>query len=395
MIHKENNTLDYVVEIIKKLQNKKFEGDYVVGPFYFTDKDIICFEYLFKKKIFEVYINSPQKSSIEIDQLKNHTNQTVDIELNVGSVSNFFKSLEDFVSGNKFNCDLIDYYIDDISYRVNQSANVSVDNYNKNLVIVDFLKSISDNTKEFGNQLELFFYKSGKAVDLKINYNTNQLLELKFDKTNFKDDFTNSFNKEDKKILFINELIIHIEKAGNSYHKLIENWETLLTNYEKSYSLYISGFSFEKIKTSSNEHFQKLVDRIFETIGKASNYIFGIPIGYILLLNNFDYTGILWLKNIILLIIALIFFIMIWLVLFKNIEESIKAIEIEIDDFLLKIGNETELNDIHNKLESLKKIVLKKQGFKLSIVKVLTSIILILIILIYIFILFDLTIFLY
>ena len=202
-----------------------------------------------------------------------------------------------------------------------------------------------------------------------------------------------SFAGNDKKQLFINELVVFIEKHGNSYIKLIGNWDSLISNFEKSYALFVSGFSFEKIKTSSNEHFQKLVDRIYDSITKASNYIFGIPIGYILLLNNFDFTGSLILKNFALLILALIFFILIWFVLFKNIREAINAIENDISDFLQRIKDVNELQEIYNRLEKLKKEELKKQEMKLDLVQILTAIIFAIVVFTYLYVFIDLSIF--
>jgi len=157
--------------------------------------------------------------------------------------------------------------------------------------------------------------------------------------------------------------------------------------------LFIAGFSFEKIKTSSNDHFQKLVDKISESIGKAATYIFGVPVGYILLLNGMDYSGLEIGKNFILLLLGLIFFILIWNVLFKNIGESIQNIQSEIDDFLDKINNVPALDEIKNKLHSLKSVDLKKQRKKLFLVQVLSTVILSILIAVYLFIFFDVSIF--
>jgi hypothetical protein len=80
-------------------------------------------------------------------------------------------------------------------------------------------------------------------------------------------------------------------------------------------------------------------------------------------------------------------------VLFKNIDESIKSIEKDIDDFLGKIKNIKELEDIHQKLETLKSSELKKQLFKLNLVKILTFLIFAIILSTFLFIVFDVCIF--
>lgn len=170
---------------------------------------------------------------------------------------------------------------------------------------------------------------------------------------------------------------------------IVKNWKTILSSYNKSYKLYLAGFSFEKIKTSSNEHFQKLLERIYDSISKVSGYIFGIPIGFILLLNYFDYTGLLIFKNVVILLLSILFFVLIWYILLKNIKESIDAIEEDIDDFINLISTVAVLNPIKDKLESLKKGSIKKQRNKLLIVKGVTISIFALTIIVFFFIFFD------
>lgn len=388
-----HNVLNSAVLLVPKILNKKLDSGCVSGQIILSEEDINEIDVLKETDLIEVF--TIDYSVIEIDELRGYLGSNLIIEIKIGDISNYFNSVEDFINGNKFECKHKDFFIQEINYRENINTNILIEQYKKSLSIIDFLKSIADNKKGIGNQLELFFYKSGQGTDFKIEYEFNQLKELKFSiPSDFKEQLLDTFNGNDKKQIFINELIVFIEKQGNSYLKLIENWDNLISNYEKSYSLFIAGFSFEKIKTSSTEHFQKLVDRIYESISKASNYIFGIPIGFILLLNNFDFTGLLVLKNFVLLLLGTIFLIMIWHVLFRNIDESITAIENDITDFLVKIKDVKELNEISGKLENLKKIELKKQRFKLNLVRILTMIIYFLTIFIFLFIFFDKSIFL-
>ncbi|MBF6654023.1 hypothetical protein C3B47_14285, partial [Flavobacterium columnare] len=63
--------------------------------------------------------------------------------------------------------------------------------------------------------------------------------------------------------------------------------------------------------------------------------------------------------------------------------------EKDIDDFLNKIQNSNELQEIYSKLESIKKSELKKQIFKLKLVKAITIIILVIIVVTFLKIFFD------
>ena len=203
----------------------------------------------------------------------------------------------------------------------------------------------------------------------------------------------NLISHKDKKELFINELVNFIENNSSDYLTIVKNWKIILNSYNKSYKLYLAGFSFEKIKTSSNEHFQKLLDRIYDSISKVSGYIFGIPIGFILLLNYFDYTGSLIFKNVVILLLSILFFFLIWYILLKNIKESIDAIETDIDDFIVLISTVAVLNPIKEKLEILKKDSIKKQRNKLLIVKGVTISIFTLTVIVFSYIFLDISVY--
>ena len=386
-----DNILDNVVFLVKSIKKRKVESGYTYGEIILSDSLIEKITDLNDNNLIDVSISN---KTINIEELNSNINLLASIKIKTGDLNNYFDTIEDFVSGNKFECKLVDFYIDDIDYREVKTDNNCIILYKNNLKIIDFLKEIANNIKKSGNNLELFFYRTGVGVDLKIDYDIESLKKIDFViPDDFKTQILDSFNGKDKKELFINELINFIESNNCSYVNLIENWNTLLSNYTKSYSLFVAGFSFEKIKTSSIEHFQKLVDRIYESIGKVSSYIFGIPIGYILLINNFDFSGEQCFKNTSLLFLGIIFLILIWFVLFKNIDESIKSIEKDIDDFLGKIKNIKELEDIHQKLETLKSSELKKQLFKLNLVKILTFLIFAIILSTFLFIVFDVCIF--
>ncbi|MBW4359336.1 hypothetical protein [Flavobacterium taihuense] len=387
-----NMLLDCTIILIQKLQNKTYETGYICGNFILSLEEIPLILELNNYNLIEVLTTC--NNIIDLENLHNYSEKELKFEIKTGDIPNYFETANDFVDGNKFECVLDDFYIADINYRENVSQNISIENYKQNLKLIAFLKTLSDNEKKKDNALELLFYKSGKGTDLKIEYNFDELFEFNTSSIeSLKKQLQEVIAGEDKKQLFINELINFIGTSGKSYLVLVKKWDLLILNYDKSYSLFIAGFSFEKIKTSSNEHFQKLVDKISESIGKASTYIFGVPVGYILLLNGFDFTGLQIGKNFTLFILGTIFFILIWNVLFKNIDESIENIELEINDFFEKIDNVTVLTDIKNKLQSLKTTDLLKQRNKLRLVKILSAIIYLILIVITFFTFLNISVF--
>lgn len=336
------------------------------------------------KSISEYIVDSylvKNNSSISIeDNISQYVGENVFVEIKTGDIANYYETFFDFVSGNKFSITKSDYYIAELDYLDGESSPPrELIDFQINLQLIDFLIELSDYKKEIGNSmLELFFYKNEKGVTIKINYDVDDFKNIKIKKIKeLEEQVVSGNNSIEKRKLFVYELIAELSKSGETYVNVIKKWDIIVENFERSYNLYLSGFSFEKIKTSSIEHFHKLTDRIYETISKVSSYLFGIPIGYILLINNFDFSGKNFGKNFALLLLGIAFFSLIWSVFFKNIKESIKAIEKDIDKFLDKIKGNADLSEIVIELRRLKNKSVKKQKKKLNIVKACSVIILI------------------
>ena len=223
-----DNILDNVVFLVKSIKKRKVESGYTYGEIILSDSLIEKITDLNDNNLIDVSISN---KTINIEELNSNINLLASIKIKTGDLNNYFDTIEDFVSGNKFECKLVDFYIDDIDYREVKTDNNCIILYKNNLKIIDFLKEIANNIKKSGNNLELFFYRTGVGVDLKIDYDIESLKKIDFViPDDFKTQILDSFNGKDKKELFINELINFIESNNCSYVNLIENWNTLLSN---------------------------------------------------------------------------------------------------------------------------------------------------------------------
>lgn len=393
--------LNSTVEIIRLIDSKKADSFSTTG---FIEINAITIDHItlmLDNEIIEIVTigESDDIKNIFKEDINNFITKQVHLEIRTGGVNCYFETINDFLNGNRFNLKNELFYIAENDYYSEENVinNELVGNYYKNIELIDFLNSLSHSQHQIGNQLKYYFYRiSNSIVEIDIKYSVKDL-EFFSDLAGFqelKNEFSDPISHKDKKELFINELVNFIESNSSDYLTIVKNWSTILSSYNKSYKLYLAGFSFEKIKASSNEHFQKLLAQIYDSISKVSGYIFGIPIGFILLLNYFDYTGSLIFKNIVILILSILFFVLIWFILLRNIKESIDAIETDIDDFIKIINTVPVLNPIKEKLESLKKDSIKKQRNKLKIVKGITISIFALTVIVFFFIFFDVSVYL-
>lgn len=390
------NQLHSTVLIRKALEISNVDSISSNGFLNVNNDNIEHIKSLFGLDLIEV-MDFEKVNSILINDIDNYLNQSVYLELRTGNVSCYFETFDDFIRGNKFRPLNKDFYIAELDYSsVDKIDNESIKLYNVNIQLIDFLTSISNSDIKIGDKLKLIIYRNtNSSLEININYNIDDL--ILFSKIEnleeLKNELLDKIKGNDKKELFLNELVNFVSNGKDNYIEIVKNWDKIFELYRKSLSLYIAGFSFDKIKTSSNEHFQKLVEKIYESIGKASNYIFGIPIGFILLLNYFDYSGVSIFKNLIILSLSLLFFLLIWFILLNNIKESIEAIEEDIDDFNSKIQGIKGLESIEEKLSNLKETKLAKQRNKLLIVRIITSLIFVLTLFVFLYIFFDLSIF--
>ena len=393
--------LDSVVQVRRLIDLQSADSISTIGFLVITETNIEYFDSLLDSEIIDILsVGEPNEiKSIMKEDIPNFMNQQVYLDIRTGNINCYFETVNDFLNGNKFKLKSELFYIAENDYYSEESAVVNeiVNNYNKNIELIDFLNSLSHTHHLIGNQLKYYFYRiSNSIVEIDIKYSV-QDLDFFSELEGFqelKKEFLDPISHKDKKELFVNELVNFIECNSSDYLTIVKNWKTILNSYNKSYKLYLAGFSFEKIKTSSNEHFQKLLDRIYDSISKVSGYIFGIPIGFILLLNYFDYSGLLIFKNVIILILSILFFVLIWYILLKNIKESIDAIEEDIDEFINLISTVIVLKPIKEKLESLKKVSIKKQRNKLQIVKGITITIFALTVIVFSYIFLDISIYL-
>lgn len=392
--------LNSTVEIIRLIDSKKADSFSTTGFIEINSITIDHIKLMLDNEIIEIVTvgESDDIKNIFKEDINNFIAKQVHLEIRTGGVNYYFETINDFLNGNKFTLKDKLFYIAENDYYSDESTVVNelVSNYFKNIELIEFLNSLSHSQHQIGNQLKYYFYRiSNSIVEIDIKYSVKDLdffSDLE-GLQELKNEFSDTISHKDKKELFINELVNFIESNSSDYLTIVKNWKTILNSYSKSYKLYLAGFSFEKIKTSSNEHFQKLLERIYDSISKVSGYIFGIPIGFILLLNYFDYTGLLIFKNVIILILSVLFFVLIWFILLRNIKESIEAIETDIDDFINLISTVAVLNPIKEKLENLKTDSIKKQRNKLLIVKGATISIFALTVIVFSYISLDLSIF--
>lgn len=234
----------------------------------------------------------------------------------------------------------------------------------------------------------LVFQKPDKICTIKIDYTPEHLKEINISDQveDINSHVLSNSDNETRIKLFNEELINILNQTKEDFDSIINNWNKITTSYKSSFSLYLSEFSFQKVKATSQEYFHDLTDRIYSTIHKFSTYILAIPIAYIFILRFFDFSGSSLAKDSFLLAIGILYFLVIWFVLLNNLSKAFETIEKDISRFLERIKNEDNLKEIIDNLNNQRNSLIPNQKNRILIVKTITIAILTLTIIAFIYI---------
>lgn len=375
----DHNGLEKLCKLLTEVRNLKHTEEESISGNLILSSDIISnIEVIYSEDIFEL-VND--KGVIDIDDINNYLEENIQITIYINNISSFFSSFESFLQGNNCGLQSTSFFIFKENILVKDSAELlhKLPTFDNCLQILELIDHLSNEKIQDGNTLSFFYsIKNNSFLKIEIVYTKEDFQNLLDDNSIqiIKQELLSGTNIEDKRKVFINELN---SLVGNetvlSFGVILKEWSKLTLNYNLSYQLYLEGFSVEKLKVAANEYFIKITEKIYESISKISAYLFGIPIGYLVLISSYDFTNENFIKNFFILLISTIFFVFVYLIFCKNIEENIDAIEEELIDFEKRLGNTSSVNFITDKIKSIRENKIKKQSKKLSLIKTLSIII--------------------
>ncbi|MEP2056804.1 MAG: hypothetical protein ABJJ05_03300 [Maribacter litoralis] len=370
--------IKHFISFRKKLQDFEttsfgFKGLFILKDS--TDKELI--RKFSDSQIREIYYQENQNTA---DHKNLIIGEKVIVLIDLSKFDYYYEDFKEFLGSNKYGLKNEDFYIFDLDYHHNLSEeNRKITNFLKIQSIISFLKKLSTYEKETKGLLELFFNKPDKICSIIFDYDEKEIINLSLIKsiTNLNQHVFETSDKETRIRLFTNEMMNILSSKDFQFKTVLENWDLINSSYRNSFQIYLSEFSFEKIKTSSQEYFHELTDRIYSTINKFSAYILAIPVAYILILRFFDFDGENFAKDSFLAVIGLLYFIVIWFVLLNNLSKAFEAIENDISNFIKRIRNEENLAEITESLENQKTKLIPNQKRKIILVRIVSIIILI------------------
>ncbi len=384
--------LSLTLSIFQKMTNISWDGGEIEGNIVLTQE---INEIIFQLEIHNLIYPTIKLADREltITELKSDgiVNRECKIKLHPPRFSNgslfFAKDLDDLFSITRYQFEEPDqYFIARYNFQKGQkNIPPEINKYVQIVKLITLLKDICDHHEIKSGQLRLIFLCKNK-LELPIQYNiddTNQINNLDSLIHGLKSEPHNDQKVEIfRSVLF--EVLININ-SNERFKHLLFCFEDLLKRFKDNYQLFLSEFSFEKIREEIEERNLEFTSKLNKIFSEIQNKILTIPIALVIIGSQFENENKITLKNTLILFGAIVFSTLMFILL-SNQNQSLRAIkdslEAQRERFRLKYAS--LFDEFENTYDKLEKRYKKQLIFLKGIfVIVLVSLILTLIIYIY------------
>jgi len=263
-----------------------------------------CLIYLKDKNCIENYI--------DIDAIADNSN--IDLDLNLATLNSlgFFESKESFICRNKYTLLKNEYYILEVNC-FKETHNRFISTYKLILDLINTLKNCSKYQFEDSDYIYSIIAKGDLYIAIPFNYNTTDL-ELTDKQISALSDFLSVLKiRNEKQLLFINELIELTLKIDEKkrFQIVLKEIVNLYENSMAAYAFYLSDFSSQKLKAEINTKLLEFSQKAQSIINDAQTKLIAIPVASIFAISSLETSTLFSIKNIAVIISLLIFAILI------------------------------------------------------------------------------------
>lgn len=245
----------------------------------------------------------------------------------------FAQSWADLLAHHSFSvCAPNDFYVRETDYySASPNPNDAIaKNYKQVLGLVDLLKRLANHSSDTGTTSRLVFLLKEK-LEIDVLYRLSDLRDLPELKEISAEFLREDAHTEQRKSVFKAVLTDLLKNArqGDRFEHLLKMWEEFVKRVRDNYQLYVSGFSFEKVREEVESNKLEYTLKLNKVFGEIQNQLLAIPVALLLIGTQMDTANGFSLKNTSIVLGALVFG---WFValLIKNQRSSLDAIHKEI-----------------------------------------------------------------
>lgn len=365
--------LDELIVIRNKLSLISYAPNEISGSISPNKDDLITLQHLAENNCVETFVKVGSKNK-PINQLQIGDSAEIKIyPLNLKG-EKYFENEGDLIEsvGQKYPNYL--YYVHSLKYKSDNPSKPPIIRYFEEISqLIEFLVDISDYQKQLGNYKELVFFQAKQLV-ISTEYTAANINEI-YNVSDLISHINSSADKEERRIIFTNELIAFLEKVlpiSQRFKFLIKNFNDVFLIYKKSHSLYLEKYSYQKFKSEIDKEIIEYSKKIQSVINDAQGKLVAIPAAFLLIIGQFDLTGKKLFFNIALLLSSLVFSILLE-VLLRNQFSALEFISDDVKRFKnnFDVKKASVIGDDFNAIFYKIDILYKKQKGYLSIIRYL------------------------
>lgn len=360
------------IELIQKLDGDiEWSSRTVSGTIVIDESSIPLLETLQECGALDDYFRVGNNS---LDSFKNildskNSGKKLSIKLTQNREFNIYKNLDELlrIRQNKYGHPE-EFYLSDEQFSLgDESIPSSVNTYLNIIRFYDILDNIADYKFEKLAKKHLLFF-SGKKLNLSVDYSVEGNLDL--NNIGELETFAETTPHKEQKVLLIKKTITDL--VNDSIDKdsrfvfLLNNLDLILKRVNDDYTLFISEFSFDKIRKEAEERKLKYTQKINDVFTEVQNKILVIPAALLLASSQISASETLTFKAVAVFISALLFSLMMHFLL-RNQESTLMAIKEDIDSQSNELKHEYQ--SIYPKLKSIFDFLEKRYIYQSKVLK--------------------------
>ena len=223
------------------------------------------------------------------------------------------------------------FTVREIGYTHGSSAPVPalIENYLAAVKLCELLPKLADHTG--ANKTSLHFIKSHDAkIEVSLEYGADDLVALP-SLERFETDYVGTDHHADQKRNIVRSSLLEVFKGKSriTLADLLCRFEEFMENVRSSYSMYVSEFSFEKVRAEVEKDNLDSTLKLNKTFSDIQNQLLALPVALVLVGGQMAQSNGLSLKNLVIWLGSVLFSVLMWM-LIHNQRNAVKAIGDEI-----------------------------------------------------------------
>ena len=279
----------------------------------------------------------------------------------------FYDTLAQFVQSNPGALPLLPFYIAENQYFSDQATIVpAMTQFAEIVRLVTLLSELADYIQTgLGKEKKLIFFEK-KKLTIPLIFNSGQLRYIPFlDKLEAQ--FKEAHDKEERKTIFKTELVNALKDIapGEVFGQLLTSLDQLYEHYQQSHLLYIEKFSYQELKAGVDKDQLEYTKKIYNTVNDIQTKLIAVPAAFLLIFAQFDFTGVQFFKNILILLSAVLFAILIDILL-RNQFGILRYIRTEIEHLKTNLSNKetkVDLSAFITSFANLEPLITKQRNY--------------------------------